>query len=315
MLKALRSIVTAVVLAPSLLAWNAVGHRAVAGLAYDNLKSATRAKVDDLIRRHPDYSRWIQNAPADPKKRARYAFMKAANWADDIKGDKRFYDEARRDAVATPVVPGFPNMKQHRDWHYINIAFSTDGTPLPPKPPTPNALTELERIIPALSSEPSTSPTENDPVYVLPWLIHLAGDEHQPLHCATRFRKGQVNQQGRPSSDLGGNTVMVTGAFNLHAYWDDALGIVDSDTYLEQLIRTLAKLPKESKPVLEPRVWINEGAKIAQEVVYSFGNNGGTKDNPVQLDSAYAAKARETARRRAAIGGRRLAAVLNEQFK
>ena len=35
-------------------AWNAAGHRIVAAIAYDQLTPATRARVDDLIRRHPD---------------------------------------------------------------------------------------------------------------------------------------------------------------------------------------------------------------------------------------------------------------------
>src|SRR5206468_12659245 len=35
--------------------WNATGHRIIASIAYDNLTPAARARVDDLIRRHPDY--------------------------------------------------------------------------------------------------------------------------------------------------------------------------------------------------------------------------------------------------------------------
>lgn len=292
---------------PAADAWNAVGHRAVAGLAYDNLTKKARARVDDLIRRHPDYNQWIQGAPGDANKRARYAFMKAAVWSDTIKGDPRFYDEARRGVSPTPTLPGFPDMKQHRNWHYINVAFSTDGTPLPKAPPTPNALTELNRIIPLLSSE--------DAVYLLPWVLHIAGDVHQPLHCVTRFRKGQNDPQGRPWSDLGGNTVNVVGAYNLHAFWDDALGIVDSDTYVDRLVKVLASQPKEKPAVTIPDTWIQEGFQIAKDHVYSFGNEGGSKENPIRLDTNYIQKSRELSRRRAALAGRRLAAVLNARFQ
>lgn len=298
------------------LAWNAVGHRAVAALAYDNLSAKARARVDDLIRRHPDYNKWTEGAPADAKRKARFAFTKAAVWPDTIKGDSRFYDEARRDAKATPTLAGFPDMKQHRNWHYFDIPFSTDGTPFPtPNEEEPSALSVLNRIIPLMGKGPVGKASMEDPVYLLPWLLHLVGDEHQPLHCTTRYRKGQVDSRGRAMGDLGGNTVNVVGTYNLHAFWDDALGQVDSDKYMEGLVKYLAKQPKEKTPELTPKKWIEEGSKLAQEVVYSFGNEGGFKDSPLRLDSAYVAKARATARARAAIGARRLAAVLNRELK
>jgi hypothetical protein len=292
---------------PAADAWNAVGHRAIAALAYDNLNKRARARVDQLIRRHPDYSQWIQGAPPSPRQRARFAFTQAAVWADNIKGDARFYDEARRDAKPTPTLAGFPDMKQHRNWHYINVAFSTDGTALPKEPPTPNALTELTRIIPLLPSD--------EGVYLLPWFLHIAGDVHQPLHCATRFRQGQNDPQGRPWSDLGGNTVHVVGAHNLHAFWDDALGIVDSDTYIDELAKFLSRQPKEKPVVTDPKTWINEGARIAQDHVYSFGNEGGSKDNPIRLDSNYVQKSRTLSRQRAALAAYRIAAILNQQLQ
>ena len=34
-------------------AWNGTGHRVIAAIAYDTLTPATRARVDDLVRRHP----------------------------------------------------------------------------------------------------------------------------------------------------------------------------------------------------------------------------------------------------------------------
>ena len=56
---------------------------------------------------------------------------------------------------------------------------------------TPNALTELRRIL-----------KEADLAsYDLPWLVHLTGDVHQPLHCTSRFTKPQ------PHGDQGGNLV------------------------------------------------------------------------------------------------------------
>ena len=35
-------------------AWNATGHRIVAAIAYDHLTAKARARVDELLRQHPD---------------------------------------------------------------------------------------------------------------------------------------------------------------------------------------------------------------------------------------------------------------------
>jgi hypothetical protein len=300
-------------------AWNGVGHRAVAGAAYDRLTSRARERVDQMLRAFPDYDLLVREAqaPSDPRRRARAVFMTAAYWPDIIKGDARFYDESRRDAVPAPVVAGFPDMKRRQNWHYINIPFSTDGTPLRPAP-VPNVLTQLNLILDRIGRPPLEGKrldAEEDAVYLLPWLLHLAGDIHQPLHCATRFRRGQNDPNGRPWSDLGGNTVEILGRRNLHSLWDDSLGITFTPTYVDALVSTLLKRAPKQPGSLDPEVWVNEGLEIAKRDVYSFGNEGGTKDNPLRLDETYMVRMREVAISRAAIGGIRLAAVLNERLR
>ena len=96
-------------------------------------------RVDDLIRQHPDYAAvFIKDAPVDPAARARAAFLTAANWPDMIRaGDPRFYDETRKDAVPTPLLPGFPDMARHAGWHFIDIPYAPDGA-TGPAPPQPN---------------------------------------------------------------------------------------------------------------------------------------------------------------------------------
>ena len=128
-------------LAVPLQAWNATGHRIVAAIAYDHLNAKARARVDELVRRHPDLKGLL----------GRDGFLAASVWPDVIKGDSRFYDDTRPNALTTPLLPdfaavGFTNMARHTNWHYIDIPFSPDGTPLEP-PQTPNALIELRRIL------------------------------------------------------------------------------------------------------------------------------------------------------------------------
>ena len=303
----------AVLVASTLPAWNGVGHKAVAGLAYDLLNAKARARVDDLIRSHPDFAMLAEGGPQDEEARVRHAFMKAAFWPDIIRGDQRFYDEAKRDAVATETKPGFPDMKRRLNWHYINVAFSTDGTETLPTP-TPNVLTQVKWLL-GLISGPKSPGDAEDPVYFLPWLEHLVGDIHQPLHCGTRYRKGQVNPDtGKPWSDLGGNTVNVVGSYNLHAYWDEALGITDTPAYVEGVVKALAKRGTKSVDVLDPDMWVDEGFVIAKEVVYSFGNEGGSKQDPINFTDEYRVKAQQVALDRAALGARRMAALLNERL-
>lgn len=301
------------------MAWNHVGHKAVAGIAYDQLTKTARAKVDALIRSHPDYAMLTQGSPEDAKRKARYAFMQAAYWPDTIKGDPRFYDDGRFGVTATAPQPGFADMKQRRNWHYINVPFSTDGTETVP-PREPNVLSQIKAILGVIGREapsPGSVRAEEDPVYLLPWLLHLIGDVHQPLHCGTRFKKGQVDPKtGKPWSDLGGNTVNVVGSFNLHAFWDDALGITDTPVYIDGLIKVIKKHAKEKETAVEPAKWVDEGFELTKTVVYSFGNTGGeTKENPINLSDEYRLKARDVARQRAALGGHRLAAVLNARLK
>ena len=127
--------------------WNAAGHRLIASIAYDNLTPAARARVDDLIRRHPDYeSMFLGDAPTDASQRAREAFLAASVWPDQIRSDPRFYDDTQPAARPTPLLPGFPDMGRHTNWHYTNLPFTQDGT-RGPDSPRPNAVSELNRLI------------------------------------------------------------------------------------------------------------------------------------------------------------------------
>src|SRR5687768_13584882 len=222
----------------------------------------------------------------------------------------------------------FSSRRRHtrcsRDWSsdvcssdLINVAFSTDGTPVRDAP-VPNILTQLKLILDRIGKPPShglTPAAEDDPVYLLPWLLHLAGDVHQPLHCATRYRQGQNDPNGRPWSDLGGNTVELEGRQNLHALWDNALGITQTTAYIEGVIRILLKRAPRNPGAMSPEVWVQEGFEIAKRDVYSFGNQTGTKDKPLRLDEKYMVRMREVAFQRAALGGIRLAAVLNDRLQ
>ncbi len=273
-------------------AWNATGHRIVAAIAYDRLNAQAKARVDELLKQHPDFA----NLPS------REAFLAAAVWPDTIKGDPRFYDDTAKDPKPTPLLAGFPSMARHTNWHYVDFPFSPDGTKLEP-PKRPNALIELRRIL----REPDLT------AYDLPWLIHLTGDVHQPLHCTSRFTKSQ------PHGDQGGNTVYVTPGRNLHSLWDGLPGYDTAEAYIDrqaqamaaELTRKLGPHPRLSK---DPKVWVQEGFAMAKRDVYTFGDLTGTRDNPIALPESYEYRARQISRIQLATAGFRLAEVLNAKI-
>jgi hypothetical protein len=299
-------------LAPSAQAWNSTGHRLIAAIAYDRLTPNVRARVDALILQHPDYEkRFLRDAPPDPSARARAAFLAAAVWPDQIKGDPRFYDETRANASPTPLLPGFPDMARHTTWHYYDTPYTPDGAEAEPQKP-PSALSELQRILPIIGAKGDVPPTSaSNPVYLLPWLEHIAGDVHQPLHCVSRFLKSM------PKGDAGGNNVYLTGANrNLHSLWDDAAGRDDSEAHAVQYIAEAVAAHPASRDVQnKPEKWIHEGFEIAVSQVYTFGLETGTREHPITLPAGYEANAAQVAQQRIAIAGYRLAAVLNEKLK
>ncbi len=305
----MKVLIAIIVLALPAAAWNATGHRIISAIAYDRLTPAAWAKVDDLIRAHPDYSTlFTADALTDSAARARAAFLYASTWPDVIRGDTRFYDETRPDFVQTPLLPGFASMSRHVTWHYYDIPFAPDGAK-PTLQSPPHALSELRRMLVHISSEPMA-----DAAYDLPWLEHILGDVHQPLHATTRFLKAQ------PKGDAGGNFVFVASnagqSITLHAYWDNLAGTDPSDDAVSKFAASVtAEYPASSDFSLNPNRWLKESFKLDRSDVYSFGLGTGTKDQPLHLSAEYDARAKVIARQRIALAGYRLAAVLNEHFR
>jgi len=196
-------LVFAVLLAPSLAhAWNAAGHRLIAVIAWQQLSPDSRSFLSDILLRHADYPRWVERAKS-PEGEAILA--EASTWADEIRNDPRFYDEAHESP--TPPLPGLPDTARHKRWHYVDLdrhGKHREG--------------ELDQQIERLSTVLRSSRQETQLGYALPWLLHLVGDIHQPLHVGLH-------------EDEGGNAVAIENPFNkrlpfssLHTYWDDLPG-------------------------------------------------------------------------------------------
>lgn len=280
-------------------AWNDRGHMVIAALAYEQLDATVKARVDTLLRLNPQYGSWTNGVSKSLAREV--AFVRAATWPDFIKAKTSGYtdDGAQPSGPESSQNIGYADKLQHRYWHYVDLPFSSDGTPVE-DPVAPNAETQIEAFRAALSSANVSDDVKG---YDLVWLLHLVGDVHQPLHATSRF------SAALPHGDEGGNKVKVTGsAKNLHAYWDGALGVGGSASAAIQAARKLANggLPSGDGSTQD---WLHESLKAAQTHVYTKPVGAGT--GPYTLTASYQNAAATVANERARLAGARLARILN----
>ena len=295
-------------------AWNDHGHMTVAYLAYQRLTPVARARVNMLLKLNPKYNDWAatvdtQVPGAAAADKDMMIFMIAATWADGIKRDSAYTQDGsqggnRPDGSPDPTRnTGYDDMLMHKYWHFIDTPFSRDGSALPATP-APNA---QDRIALFRSVLASASP---DPLksYDLTWLLHLVGDVHQPLHASTRVSKAD------PEGDAGGNLVKLDcSKCELHFFWDDLLG---TENDLPSVIRDGKELPRANAALAgksDEKVWIAESFRDAQRTVYA--SPVGPGDGPFTLTPQYKARALKLAKKRVALAGARLAALLNTELK
>ncbi len=295
----------AVAFAQSACAWNSFGHMMIAAVAYEQLTPTAQARVSKLLQLNPDYPTWISHTAKE--ERDELAFVIAATWADEIKSEPGYVADGEHPSGPDSARNvGYADHLQHRYWHFVDMPFSTDHSPLIP-PATPNAQTQI-----ALFRKTLTSPTASDALksYDLVWLLHLVGDVHQPLHTTSRFTRSQ------PHGDAGGNLVALCRKpcrVELHGYWDNLPGTGKKAIVA---VRRAAHLPTPEPRVAaidDERQWIRESFMIAQNSVYipPIGDGPG----PWFIDRPYQSIAHRVARDRLALAGARLAHVLNEAFR
>lgn len=262
-------------LSPVSHAWNGAGHRQIAALAWEAMSAASRQKAADLLRQHPDYPRWLKrqqkNAPAANPDYG--VFLEASTWADEMRGDARFY--GAKDAP-TPRLSGFPDMRRHSDWHYRDAGGGNiDGA--------------LKQLANDLKRGDRAAK-----IYALPWMIHLVGDIHQPLHCGGK-------------NDRGGNGMTIINParskhpeMSLHKYWDDLPGPHwQHGKYLEAALTKLRPLPMPSnaEAVGDINRWYAESQALLEKQVYPPRK---------KISAAFQKRADEVANLRIRAAGKRL---------
>lgn len=266
-------------------AWNANGHRLIAGIAWTQLTPPARQHCLQLLERHPDYPQWTQKTRSTAPLAI---FAEAATWADDIRDDPRYYDADRESPVPSPA--GLIDNRRHRHWHYADR--DRQGQP---------GQGELDRRSEQLLHTLRQDTRSTTAVWALPWLLHLVGDLHQPLHVGH-------------AEDLGGNRFAVENLLtprqpftNLHAYWDGLPGrqSLRGERLERQLSRLLQQYPAPTRG--EPRHWYAESRAALAD---AYPEHDGSL-LPV-IDAEFDRRARRLAEHRLVAAGYRLGWLLEE---
>lgn len=284
-------------------AWDELGHRVVARIAWDHMTPAARQHAIRLLRAAPPNSGIAELMPASGamEEREREWFVHVAVWADMIRD--RDHPGARY---------------AHADWHYVNWFWEVGPNGRPrDRPDVPRLgllLDQMQRIVPTLGSAAVPDSAE---AIDLAWLLHLGGDSHQPLHNSARMTAED------PEGDRGGNNFRLAGLYpfnNLHAYWDALVGpafpwlpAYDSEAdYVGGIAQQIARRwPRErmERRLLPGQIerWSEEGLRVAQRTAYNLRRNEAAP--PGYRRAAWAA-----AEPRIALAGYRLADLLNRSL-
>jgi uncharacterized protein (DUF2132 family) len=186
--------------------------------------------------------------------------------------------------------------------HYIDLAISLDGT-------STNGLAlpdQIHNVVLAIHQYTAilqdTNATVNAQANALRYLLHFVGDIQQPMHCSSGV------SAAHKTGDAGGNLFSLNGTWsNLHSLWDAGGGYLSSGTASSIAATVEAAYPYSFSVgvIPDPMDWAFEGAEIARTNAYVGITEGSTPS------TVYLNKVQATTAQRMAIGGQRLAKLLN----
>ena len=301
------------------LGWNATGHELVAAIAWDNMTPTARQRAIALFQAAPQDACLRNLFPNDSRPladRQREFFIVASTWSDIVRpNDKPGQPDTR------------PCIRFHRgDWHFINFFWEglsgAAGGNAPkdlPKmqPPEVNAVERLKYFRPfVMCSKPACGTTNEERATTLAWILHLVGDLHQPLHTTARVTETE------PKGDQGGNLFKLPpNAFSLHSYWDGIINRSIPQPQTESVIAYINRVEgiivqNHPRAAMESRLrsgdvlaWTLEGFVTTKQKIYPES----LKRDQIPND-AYQQMAFTTAKEAIALGGYRLADLLNRML-
>jgi nuclease S1 len=258
-------------------AWGAQGHRLVALLATARLTPTARSNV-----------RWL----LDPE-----TLADVSSWAD------RYWE----------------GNYQTYYWHFLNIppdATSYDrdrDCPRQPRLPENSAADRwrdcaVDRILYSAARLADASLDRADRAVALKFLVHLVGDLHQPFHALGVESGGNGILVTVFGSDNCSQNPTRTVACNLHGVWDSSLIArrgFDDQRYVGVLDDEIRRDRLEQRAVGTPADWAMESMRLAKTALLP---QHGT------VDEAYYRRELPVVDERLALGGVRLAALINQSL-
>lgn len=258
-------------------AWGVQGHRVVALIATARLSPIARQNVEWLL---PDRT-----------------LADVAVWADEY----------------------LPDNIQTAPWHYVNPpldAVSYDRDRDCPRQPGVTAGSRadrwrdciVDRILYNQQRLADATLDRADRAIALKFLVHFVGDLHQPLHTLVVGRGGNDIPVVVFGTPMCRSSAGASFTCNLHGVWDSGLIAhrnVSDAQYLEELSRQIAANRWDAQPTGTPVEWTMESLALAKSALL-----------PAQgaVDEAYYRTHIPIVDRRLALGGLRLAAVLNQSL-
>jgi hypothetical protein len=268
--------------APAAHAWSALGHRMVGELAQRHVSPGTQRQIDILLAGEPDPT-----------------LGGVATWADDLRNSDP------------------PRFKATSRWHYINTTDGTCGFDLARDCPDGQCVVgaiEAQRKILADPKQPLEARRD-----ALKFLVHFAGDIHQPMHASNHLDQGgnqyQISLATKLEPEAYARAKYVDGVMgtNLHSIWDYyILGEVGVDKaghpglglqgYADRL--DALPWPPESGAISAPIAWAGESCRLVDaRSLYPNGH---------KLDQSYLDTFRPLAEQRVRQAAWRLAKLLDD---
>jgi hypothetical protein len=288
-------------------AWNEKGHMVVARLTWLKLSVATRQAASQILKSHPHYEEYLSaDRPAGivPDE---WAFMRAAYWPDWVRSNHS--EEFHKST-----------------WHYVTAAI----VPRQSRVGVNQVHAEEQNVVTQipLCVEKLRSGVQADKPIYLCWLLHLVGDIHQPLHCASLYN------ETFPDGDRGGNLSLVRFgggmSVRLHFAWDSLLGETAAVPSVEETVAELRQIELDEADAIHRDLiahptsvgWASEGYASALEYAYLNGDlsppnaaNNPSDDLVPSLSDGYTIQARKVARLAAAKAGQRLTECLRRALE
>jgi len=309
--RVLMAVLTVCFMSSAAFAWHDEGHKLTGYIAWQRMTPQVRERVIRILRSAPEDSHlaaFYQVYGIEPQAaREMSFFMIVPTWADMVR-ERSF--------------PVRYKKYNNSNWHYFDTFWrNVNGRVevIPDADEGGQALRVLENSERTIR-DPNSS--DADKAIAIAWMMHVAGDLHQPLHNSARVTDRE------PKGDQGGNLFLLTPEgtprerqLNLHSFWD---GITNRSVplkqgqgvrqYLEKLgDRMMKKHPYQNfsgtLKLGQYREWHKEGLDLATTVVFS------PDLVRFQMPSKnYQKKAFATAERQIALAGYRIGETLNSIF-